>query len=261
MPTWIVGAVLATGIALLAFRSRALSASGAVAAGIIGMVALGAGWGWGVILIAYFAAAVLLSRFGAAEKSDRSEGRVDKEGPRDARQVLSNGAVFSLAAVGDWVSPGALWEAVGAGALATSSADTWATELGTLSRVAPRSILRGQSVRVGTSGGVTTLGLAAGLAGAAFVATIASAVNWPAGAVGAAVAGGALGCLLDSVLGAWLQARRWCTSCGTATERRIHRCGARTRVEGGLPWLDNDGVNAISTVGGALVGTASFTYI
>jgi uncharacterized membrane protein len=78
--------------------------------------------------------------------------------------------------------------------------------------------------------------------------------------MGAALIGGAVGCLLDSVLGASWQARRWCATCGTLTEQRIHRCGSRTTVTGGVRWLDNDGVNALSTIGGALFGATGAGY-
>jgi uncharacterized membrane protein len=60
--------------------------------------------------------------------------------------------------------------------------------------------------------------------------------------------------------GASLQAQRWCASCAVATEQRIHRCGASTTVTRGIAWLDNDGVNAIATIGGALLGAALASY-
>jgi uncharacterized protein (TIGR00297 family) len=260
LPTWLIGLVLATAIALVAFRARALSASGAVAAVVTGTLAMAAGWSWGIVLIAYFVSAALLSRFHAADRESRTGGRIEKSGPRDAMQVLVNGGVFALVALGDRLSPDPLWQALGAGALGASAADTWATEIGTLARATPRSILDWRPVEVGTSGGVTAQGLVAGLAGAAFIALVTWAVRWPAISTGAALIGGILGCLLDSVLGASMQARRWCATCGTATEQRIHRCGSMTTVTGGLRWLGNDGVNAISTIGGALFGATGASY-
>jgi uncharacterized membrane protein len=64
---------------------------------------------------------------------------------------------------------------------------------------------------------------------------------------------GFAGSLFDSLLGATLQARRWCDACNAPTERRIHSCGSRTRVAGGISWLDNDVVNLVSGVGGGLL--------
>lgn len=253
-PTWAIGVVLAGGIAVLARRLGALSTSGGVAAAVMGTLAMGAGWDWGLVLIAYFVAASALSRFRARDKARRTEGRIEKSGARDAAQVAANGGAFALAAMLFWLSPRPLWQAVGAAALAASSADTWATEIGTLARSAPRSILNGRLVPVGTSGGLTGLGLAAGLAGAGFVGVSVFVLGWPAAAVVAAILGGFFGCVLDSLLGATLQARRWCPACHADTERRVHHCGNATELRGGAAWLDNDGVNALSTLGGAVLG-------
>jgi uncharacterized protein (TIGR00297 family) len=254
IPTWIIGLALATGIAFVALRARALSTSGALSAVVVGTVAMGAGWSWGLVLIAYFVSAALLSRHRAGEKDIRLSGRVAKHGPRDAIQVIANGGVFVAMAAGYWKNPDWMWQALAAGALAAAAADTWATEIGVLSTASPRSILDWSSVSVGTSGGVTAQGLVAGAAGAAFIALVTWLVRWPAVTAVSALIGGAFGCLLDSVIGASFQARRWCASCATTTEQRIHRCGTPTRVTGGFRWLDNDGVNAIATLGGALLG-------
>jgi uncharacterized protein (TIGR00297 family) len=259
-PPWVAGLLLAIVVAFVALRARALSTSGAGAAVVAGTVAVGAGWSWGFVLIAYFASSTLLSRFRAAEKEGRTGGRVEKHGPRDAAQVAANGGTFVAAAIGYWIHPHVLWQAVGAGALAASASDTWATELGTLSRQTPRSILGWTSVAPGTSGGVTAQGFVAGAAGAAFIALVTSLARWPMAATISAAIGGILGCLLDSVLGASVQARYWCATCDAATEQRLHRCGARTQHVGGYAWLDNDGVNAAATLGGALLGSAASHY-
>ena len=100
--------------------------------------------------------------------------------------------------------------------------DTWASELGTLATGKPRFILNpARLVPTGTNGGVSAVGLAASLAGGAFigvVTVIPDAVDWvmgrvPAPAVLAALARwvgvgaacGLAGSLVDSVLGATLQ--------------------------------------------------------
>lgn len=256
----IVGLALAIVIALVARKARALTTSGSLAAIVVGTITVGAGWSWGVVLVAYFVAGTLLSRFHASEKQSRTGGRVEKSGPRDARQVLANGGLFALAALGYQASPDPLWQHLGAGALGASSSDTWATEIGTLAQATPRSIVDFRPVPAGTSGGVTAQGLAGGLAGAAFVAAIVACVGWPTTASASALIGGVLGCLLDSLLGGAFQARRWCSTCSAPTEQRVHRCGSAARIVGGLAWLDNDGVNALSTLGGALLGVAGARY-
>ena len=70
----LIGCFLAVVVSLLARRANALSTSGAVAAAVVGGASAAAGWGWAVLLIAYFVASVLLSRAGEAAKAARTAG-------------------------------------------------------------------------------------------------------------------------------------------------------------------------------------------
>ena len=248
---------MAVGIAASARRADALSTSGAAAAVAVGTACVAAGWSWGALLIAFFVVSTALSRLGRAEKAARTAGVVAKGGARDARQVLANGGFFTLAAVGSLVAPGALpWTAAGAGALAAATADTWGTEVGTLVRQPPRLVTTGRPVAPGTSGAVTTAGTLASVAGALFVAGLAAVAGWGAPAALGALAGGLAGAAADTVLGATLQARRHCPRCDAPTERLRHACGEPTRLAGGLPWFDNDGVNLASGLLGLAAGAA-----
>ncbi|MFN2564323.1 MAG: DUF92 domain-containing protein [Gemmatimonadaceae bacterium] len=241
-------------IALVARRVRVLSAGGSAAAIGVGVAATVAGWSWAFLLVLYFISSVGLTQYRAAAKAARTEAVGAKGGARDARQVIANGGVFALAAVFWLVSGWDGWRALGAGALAAATSDTWATEVGTLAGRAPRSVVSGRRVPTGTSGAVSAAGLAAAVAGAAFLALAALAVEWPAGAAAAGFAGGIAGSTIDSLLGATLQARRWCDACCAPTERETHVCGSCTRVVGGIAWLDNDAVNALSTAAGGVLG-------
>jgi uncharacterized membrane protein len=113
-------------------------------------------------------------------------------------------------------------------------------------------------VTTGTSGGITALGATAALAGALFIAGGVLLVGWQRNAALAAVAGGFSGALVDSIAGAILQARRWCDACDCGTERAIHTCGSVTRKSGGIAWMDNDVVNALSTLCGGIIGLLLF---
>jgi len=252
----LAGLLVATAIAVAARRLHALSPSGALAAVAVGTASLAAGWGWGALLIAFFVSSTALSRFRAAAKARRIAAVVEKGGERDAVQVLANGGLFAVGALASLASPWPGWPVLALGALATAAADTWATEVGTLAAGPPRSIRSFRPVAPGTSGGVTLLGTGAALAGAAAVALLAGAFGWGAGVAAAAAAGGFAGATADSLLGATVQARRWCDRCALATERSTHDCGERTRPAGGLRRLDNDGVNVASALVGALVALA-----
>jgi uncharacterized protein (TIGR00297 family) len=153
-----------------------LTPRGAVAALAVGLSTLwGFGWRGFALLLAFFISGSLLT--------PKKEGGGRR---RNERQVLANGGVAALAALaGSWAGF--------AGALATATADTWASEIGRHSRSAPRLITTAARVPAGTDGGMTLLGTAGGVVGAAFIA-------------GAGIAG----MLLDSLLGATVQGKvRW----------------------------------------------------
>ena len=256
LPPWALGFLLASVIALVAWRARSLTRSGALAAVAMGTVAVSAGWDWGLLLVLYFVSSSALSHFRKRDKEVVAGGRVEKSGERDGIQVVANGGVFMLSALAYASEPQVLWQLTGAGALAASAADTWATEIGVLSRTRPRSILGMRPVEPGESGGVTLSGTLAAVAAGALMAFLTRLFGWPVAAAFAALVGGVAGCMLDSVLGASVQSRRYCDACGQATEARTHRCGNATRHVGGIAALNNDGVNFLATVGGAAVGVA-----
>jgi uncharacterized protein (TIGR00297 family) len=247
------GALAATAITLAARRLGLLSTAGAVAAIVVGSASAAAGWRWGALLIVYFAVAMLLTRLGSAEKERLTGGIAAKGRARDATQVVANGGVFAASVLlGPFGSGpfGVTMTIAALGALAASSADTWATEIGTLYGGTPRSILTFRLLPSGTSGAVSVIGSLAMVAGAAFIAVVAKYIGLP-DAVFIVMAAGVAGAIADSLLGATLQERRWCSACEKASERRVHDCGAPTVFAGGREWMDNDLVNLIATFVGA----------
>ncbi len=97
-------------------------------------------WFTTLVLLAFFIPSVALSRIGRARKKQLID--IGKGGARDAWQVLANGGVATLA-LAFALAGGAtdLLFAAFAGAYAAATADTWGTEIGTLARGMPRSIL------------------------------------------------------------------------------------------------------------------------
>lgn len=249
----LAGLLLATFVSVVARKARSLTVGGAIAATVIGTVAVAAGWNWGALLIIYFASSTLLSRSGRSLKEARTASIVAKGGERDAVQVLANGATFAGAAIAMLVHPDVRWIALGAGSLAAAAADTWATEIGTLYGGEPRSILTGRRVPAGTSGGISPIGTLAAVSGAMFIAILVKLFGSTAAVARHVALGGVVGALLDSLLGATLQARRWCATCAHETERAVHSCGTATRPLRGWAWLDNDLVNFLSNAAGGLL--------
>lgn len=214
------------------------------------------GWPYAAVLFAFFIPSTLLSRAGRQAK--RRLVDTGKHGARDARQVLANGGIAAVCAVLAAASRQPALAAAFAGAFAAASADTWGTEIGTLAKAAPRSILTLRRIPAGLSGGVTPLGTLAEVAGAFTVAIVA----WKAGVAGvlAIGAGGCAGALADSLLGACAQQLRYCRTCERPCETDPHVCGAPTVRIRGWEWMTNDAVNALATLTGAATAACLSTF-
>ncbi len=268
-----VGFAIAVAIGWAGYRRRALNQGGMLGAIVTGTLIFGlGGWAWGVLLVAFFASSSALSFYRADEKAGLAE-KFAKGSRRDLGQALANGGLTALLAALAVLRPEPSWTrllfAAGAGALAAVNADTWATELGVFSPRPPRLITTCRRVEVGTSGGVTLTGTLASLAGAAFIGLLAGAEigliarDWTSAGVilAAATLGGLAGALVDSLLGATVQAIYWCDTCQKETERRVHRCGTPTRLLRGYRWLDNDLVNFGASVVGAAVAAGLTAWL
>lgn len=249
----VAGFLLSFAVAAAALRLRALSRSGAVAAVAVGTISVAAGWSWAVLLLSFFAPSSALSRMRVDIRESRTAAVIANRGARDWAQVLANGGLFAIAAGLSLATMWPGWLAAGAGSLAAATADTWATEIGTLSLRTPVRITDWRPVPPGTSGGITITGTAASVAGAVFIAVVAWVLQWPELVVVGAFLGGVIGSSLDSVIGALWQSKRRCATCQQFTERRVHSCGEMTGHVSGLEWLENDEVNLLCTLAGAAV--------
>lgn len=261
---WWAALLLTLAVTMAAWRAGSLGPSGLVAATVMGVLALRVSWGWGAFLIGWFVLASALSRVGRARKAMRTGRIVGKGDRRDALQVLANGGPFAACALLAllWSPSDPAWHDLiaiaAAGSLAAAGADTWATEVGTFLGGEPWSLRSLQRVPAGTSGAVTTSGTIGGVLGAVVIASMAAQTHlllWSS--VGVVAVGGVAGAVADSVVGAWLQERRWCASCEEWTERRTHSCGAPTAVRAGVAGLTNDVVNLLCALVGTLVAAGA----
>lgn len=257
----LTGFLLSTVIGVLAYARQALTLSGVIGAILLGTLIFGfGGWDWGILLIAFFVSSSLLTAYKKSAKAQVAE-EFAKGGPRNLWQALANGGLAAIIVMGHAVFPHPLWLFAFVGALAEANADTWATELGVLSKEPPRMLTTGRLVMPGTSGAVTWDGAGAALLGAGLVSVLAALFRWSMGEVMTMVwaiasvgaLAGFIGALTDSLLGATVQGIYCCDVCHKETEKRIHRCGNIARPLRGWRWLNNDIVNFIGTLAGALV--------
>ncbi len=253
-----LAATLAAALAVTARTLDWLTTDGMLAAALVGTaVFVGADIAGAALLALFFVSGSLLSRMNAqSERIDHPD--VPGRG-RTAAQVLANGLWPAVGAILVGFNSSLGWPVL-VGALATAQADTWATEIGVHARTRPRLITSGRPVPHGTSGGVTVLGTAAGIAGA----TTLTGIAWILG-IGTVVAftglvAGTLGMLSDSILGAAAQGVYYCDACAVEIEQPLHRCGRHARRYRGSPVITNDTVNFISTGMGALAAAGAWLW-
>jgi uncharacterized protein (TIGR00297 family) len=261
LSNFFLGFIFAAIISTVGYFRGSLSASGALGAIGLGTVVFGAGGlAWAILLVAFFVSSSLLSHYKARVKEPLAE-KFQKGHRRDLGQVLANGGAAGLCALAYAISPQEIFFVAFIGALATVTADTWATELGVLSASPPRMITTGRVATVGTSGAITLLGTFIAFCGAAFIGIVAATANLQSSLSNLSIVSillisafsGLFGSLLDSLLGATVQAIYFCDADQVETESRLHQCGRVTRRVHGWGWLDNDWVNFIASVGGSLL--------
>ena len=191
---------------------------------------------------------------------------VAKTGPRDIVQATANVSTACSIAVLFGLNPRPEIFLAFLGSIAAVNADTWATEIGTLSQSRPRLITTWHQTSPGTSGAVTPLGTLAGFAGSLMIAFLGMSFQWldhsinqqilqnniPR-AIAIITASGFLGSLVDSLLGATIQVRYFCPICQKMTEQPLHRGVHPTQYSSGIRWLNNDWVNFVCSLSGALI--------
>lgn len=200
----IEGFAVCGALAVAAYGLRLVTLGAAVSGWALAVAIYGGlGRGGFACLLAFFVLGAGATKLGYERKRRRGAAEA-RGGQRDATQVLANGLAPAAAAALGWLvgAPGPAALAAVA-ALATATSDTLASEIGQAWGREPVLIFGGQRVAVGSDGGISAVGTAAGAAGAALLGICAAAVGlvpWPTAAWLAGL--GFAGNLWDSVLGA-----------------------------------------------------------
>ncbi|MFH0896595.1 MAG: DUF92 domain-containing protein [Candidatus Bathyarchaeota archaeon] len=255
-----IAAVVVVG--LVSLKIKIIDRTGFLAATFVGLsILVFGGLKWFVILLSFHFIAGLFTRYNYSRKM-KMEAAEAKGGARGWKNVLSNGVATSLLAICYSRTFNGAFAAGYLGAISTSIADTLATEIGLLNPCEPRLITNLHTkVKAGVSGGVTLLGEVSCMFGSAMIALVALIIGFEGLDIPQIILFnlliGFLGCNFDSLLGATVQVTFKCQVCGILTEKKIH-CELPTEYYKGIRFMDNNLVNFISTIFGALV--AIFFY-
>ncbi|MDQ1145047.1 uncharacterized protein (TIGR00297 family) [Bacillus sp. SORGH_AS 510] len=243
--------VLITGLAGYIFKS--LTVTGAIAAIITGLtVYLGFGIRGLILLGVFFTSSSLWSKYKSAAKRVIEE-KLAKGATRDWRQVFANGGAAAFFSVIYYFHEDIIYLIGFVVCLASANSDTWASEIGSLSRKQPIYIRTFKRIEKGTSGAVSLLGSTAALAGSLLIAIFSYWLFQLSFVLVLLIfLCGYLGNVIDTLVGAFYQQVNKCIECGLETEKKEH-CNKQTIRIKGSTIVDNDMVNFLSGVVAAVI--------
>ena len=239
-----------TVIAIGAYLARALTAGGALCAFVMGVTVFWTTRAEGFLLfMLFFLSCNVVGKISKRLRKGKTEIAEKKGHRRDVMQVVANGLMTTIAALLWFFTSKTVALIMFGAAVAEATSDTFAGEVGRLSKSGPVSIRNFRPVPVGMSGGVTFLGMVG-----AFLSSAMIAFCWSIWFQGVSVYAAVLVCLMgfagavmDSYLGASVQAHYVDPDTGMLTEND-EKDGRKLELAQGIRWVDNDMVNLMSNV-------------
>jgi uncharacterized protein (TIGR00297 family) len=231
-----IGAAINAAFAGAAYAARTVSPSGVAAGFLLGTAIYGLlDWRGYLLLVAFFVLGSACTKFGYRQKAAARIAQ-EKGGRRSARHAIANTGVAAACALFAAATPyPVLFALAFAGAFATAAADTTSSEIGQVLGRRTFLITTFRPVPRGTDGAVSAEGTMAGIVASLAIGLLALAVGlFPAAGVAAVVVAAFLGTTFESIVGATLERRRL---------------------------LDNEGLNFLNTLVGALAAAAMAPWV
>lgn len=233
-------------IALAGYFLHSLTFSGSLAAVTVGVsVYLGFDVKGLVLLGAFFATSSFWTKYKSSLKTEM-EDKLEKGARRDWQQVAANGGLAAVISVLYYFFSETILVVAYCIAIGSANSDTWASEIGSLSKQRPVFVQSFKRVEKGTSGAISFLGTIAALGGAILIAILGFYLfSLTVTEFVLIFLFGFLGNIIDTMIGAYYQQVYRCHVCGIETEKK-HHCKQKTLKNKGIPFLNNDFVNFLS---------------
>lgn len=163
---------------------------------------------------------------------------------RNISQVIANGSIsLIICIVGYFTKDDGFLFFLFLSSVSAANSDTWATEIGKLSKTKPVSIIGFKKMEPGLSGGITHIGTFGSLLGSITIGAVSYALGVDVIVFFGIVLTGFIGSLIDSVLGATFQVK-FITPDGKITETH----SINSEQIKGIKWIDNNIVNFFCTL-------------
>jgi uncharacterized protein (TIGR00297 family) len=212
-----------------------------------------------MIIFCMFASSSLLSKIFPHDKETLKV--IAKYGARDYIQALANLGVATFLFLIYILTNNQVYIIGMIASVISANADSWASEIGSVSKKTPRMITTFKQVKKGVSGGITALGTLGGILGGLFIliSSYLTLTNnklhllFTVNGLTAMFVGGISGLFIDSYLGAQFQALY-------STENSLTEKNTGNLIKG-IKWMDNDMVNFLSTLSAALISMLISCFI
>lgn len=261
----IIAQVFSFFVGFVSYNKKSVSLSGLLALVIISSLFI-----WlnqiALLFVVFFmyASSSFLTKFKNERKKD-FETVVAKTGPRDYIQALANLGVASGLMVLYSFFQSELLLAAFIGSVSAANADSWASEIGGLSKSQPVMITTFKPIKKGISGGVTGAGMLGGVLGSFFISISAIALikfldhsieNLTLIFFSAFLAG-IFGFILDSYFGALTQALYR----NLENQQLTENPKGNSVLVRGFEWINNDTVNLLTTLISAAISAFIFILL
>jgi len=189
-------------IILYAYSKKKIDLTAIVATGIMGlMIIFTIEIDYLLVMISFFVLGNLVTKYKYKVKEEQGVA----EGVRTFKNVFGNGASATIFALFYFLTKDPWLQFAFVGAMATATADTFATEIGQAHEKNPKLITNFKIVKIGTPGAVSYYGIFGALIGAFLL----SLVPWLLGngmvfLIYGTIAG-FIGCFVDSFIGATIE--------------------------------------------------------
>lgn len=256
--------VIALFISVYAYKRESVSISGFISMILISSIFI---WNNGllylIVLFSMFLSSSLISKYKKEFKTKLTEKVLKKHGPRDMVQAFSNLGVAFICFLIYVFTKNEVYIIALYCSVATSNADSWASEIGVLSTSKPVLITNFKKCKPGISGGITLLGTFSGVLGSIFIALIAviihdiSDLNINKTQLFLLISlSGIFGFILDSILGATIQI----VYINEQNEETENLAFGKIKSRG-IQLVNNDMINFISSVFVAILIVVSYNFI
>ncbi|WP_085523360.1 DUF92 domain-containing protein [Tuberibacillus sp. Marseille-P3662] len=241
--------------AWFSLKKQVLTRSAGVAMVIMGsVITFSLGIGALILMFLFFSTSSMLTG-----RSNRESSQT-----RSLIQVLANGGIPMLAAMGNWIVPHSVWFIIYIACIGAANSDTWASEWGKRSSKLPYHWQLGRRVTVGLSGAISLSGTIASLLGALFIVCcgvlilpifpkptfiwiiLLTLTAW-------------LGQWVDTWLGGFCQGRFRCSECGCLTDHDTH-CHQPAVLVHGYGWMTNSMVNSLASFSSGIAGGGIYLW-